>query len=187
MIKVLVVNNYTKYSDDLLHILKGCDVTITSPERLDEMNLDHFQRIILTGGSIFAIRRNETMYEQELKLIRECRVPLLGICLGCELIALAFDGSIQRRDTRIRGFDNLDVDTDDSLFQDINGVTIYHNHIWEITKVPSLFEILLEDKHGPIAIKHNQLPIYGVQFHPEVSAPQVIKNFINLTNSLPNY
>ncbi len=178
--KILVVNNYTKYIDDLLTLLKGHEVTISSPERLEGLLIDSYDRIILAGGGIFAIARNQKLFAAEIKLIQTTKVPLLGICLGCELLAVAFGGVLRRRAERDKGNREVPIHSQDPLFENIKTLNIYQNHIWDITELPDCLLPLVKDKEDILVIKHQDRPLYGVQFHPEMSPStyQLITNFL---------
>jgi anthranilate synthase component 2 len=124
-----------------------------------------------------------------LDIIRESTVPLLGVCLGNQAIAIAFGGEVSHSPPGpLHGKTSL-IDHDGSgLFQGLPSPLVggrYHS--LAITKLPKELEVTARTKDGIImGIKHRIRAIFGLQFHPEsVLTPhglRIIENFLKFTN-----
>ncbi|AMA64860.1 Aminodeoxychorismate synthase component 2 [Candidatus Arsenophonus lipoptenae] len=103
------------------------------------------------------------------------KIPILGICLGHQIIAQAFGASIIRAKKIMHGKVSTVYHNKQGIFQKINhplNVTRYHSLIVEEKTLPKIFEITAwTSNNGNIdeimGIKHKTLAIEGVQFHPE--------------------
>jgi len=99
------------------------------------------------------------------------RIPILGICLGMQVIAQCFGGKIVRAINPVHGKVRRIRHSGAGLFKDIPrqmNVTRYHSLVVERKSLPEEFSIEAESEEGEImAISHNVYPIWGVQFHPE--------------------
>jgi GMP synthase (glutamine-hydrolysing) len=122
----------------------------------------------------------------DIKNILE-KVPVLGICYGAQLMAHTMGGKVENCDTREYGRANLNIVKNDSVIlknmpQDSE---IWMSHGDTITALPADFTIIANTETIPVAgfeCTTNAHPIFGIQFHPEVTHTQfgktIIKNFI---------
>jgi anthranilate synthase/phosphoribosyltransferase len=117
------------------------------------------------------------------------KMPILGICLGHQAIAEAFGGKIVKAEHLMHGkASNIVVDNNSVLFQGMAPVLScgrYHSLIVEEASLPDCLRITAKDETGQImAIEHKELPIYGLQFHPESiltgEGKQILIRFLNL-------
>ncbi|MCX7772972.1 MAG: gamma-glutamyl-gamma-aminobutyrate hydrolase family protein [Clostridia bacterium] len=137
--------------------------------------------------------------EPIFKVIRESNVPLLGVCGGHQLIALAFGAEVSPIEVldaskpgyegcwREKGFTTVkNVGPEDALFKGLPGnVTAYENHCDEVKNLPDNFVLLaVGDKSVIQAFRHKTRAIYGVQFHPEAfdqdhrDGELILRNFL---------
>ncbi|MEX0718449.1 MAG: aminodeoxychorismate/anthranilate synthase component II [Planctomycetaceae bacterium] len=116
------------------------------------------------------------------------KLPILGVCLGHQAIAAAFDGAIVRADEPVHGRTSLVRHAGTGLFENVSDplvATRYHSLIVDETRLPKCLEITARTEDGvPMALAHRDLPIFGVQFHPESvlteSGPAILANFLAL-------
>jgi len=114
--------------------------------------------------------------------------PLFGVCLGHQSIGQHFGGKIIRADRLMHGKTSPIKHHDKDLFAGLpQGLkaTRYHSLIVERETFPECLEITAETEEGEImGLRHKELPIWGVQFHPESIATEngmdLLKNFLNL-------
>ena len=114
-------------------------------------------------------------------------VPVLGFCLGHEIIAVAFRGRIKRL-AEYRNKKEVVIITkpEDPIFDGISKkeVSLVKRHSFHVAEIPPSFESLAESESTPNEIiKHVKKPIYGFQSHPEVSGVdglQMVKNFLRI-------
>ncbi len=112
-------------------------------------------------------------------------IPILGVCLGMQCINEAFGGATITSPLPMHGKTSMVIHNGDDLFAGIKktfSVARYHSLI--IDKVPKELNIVAQTKMGiPMAIRHIQFPVIGVQFHPESFMTDcgsiIIRNFIN--------
>lgn len=126
-----------------------------------------------------------------LEIIRESTVPLLGVCLGHQAIAVAFGGEVGHSPSGpVHGKTAKIYHDGNSIFQSLpNPLVGGRYHSLAITKLPHELEITARTDDGIImGVKHRQRSIFGLQFHPEsVLTPQglrIIENFLRLTRGV---
>jgi anthranilate synthase component 2 len=117
----------------------------------------------------------------------ETRTPLLGVCLGHQTIGQAFGGNVVRCDEIVHGKMGTMHHTGKGLFAGLPTpyeATRYHSLIVDRETLPDTLEITAELEDGTImGLQHRDLPIHGVQFHPESIRSQhghaLLQNFVN--------
>lgn len=99
------------------------------------------------------------------------RIPILGVCLGHQVIGQAYGGKIIRAKKPMHGKKSLIMHHGQAIFKDIPSplmVGRYHSLVVSKDALPSCLVITAESPDGEImALAHKKYPVYGVQFHPE--------------------
>lgn len=99
------------------------------------------------------------------------KIPILGVCLGHQSIGAAFGGHVIRAKQLMHGKTSTITHHGTDIFTDIPSpytVTRYHSLAIERDTLPECLEITAETEDGEImAVAHKELPVFGVQFHPE--------------------
>jgi para-aminobenzoate synthetase component 2 len=116
------------------------------------------------------------------------KVPILGVCLGHQIIGHVFGADIVKGKFPMHGKVTEIYTNQTGLFRGLPKqyqVTRYHSLVVSKTDFPSVLQIDAETKDGVVmALSHRELPIYGVQFHPEAVLTEygheLLKNFIGL-------
>jgi GMP synthase (glutamine-hydrolysing) len=195
--KILLINNHSKHLKKLQNILKNCKVQDCKITTIDfqKVTLDYatkFDAIILSGGyHVSSVVNHPEVYSNELKIIKKSNKPILGICLGFELIACSYNENLTKRKFLKKDIVPVKILEQDELFNNIplfhKHIKAYESHIWTLRtlKKSSKFQVLAKSKYGIEVIKHKTKPIYGVQFHPEMfktktHAYRLIENFIKM-------
>ncbi len=167
--KIAIVNNGIHFPEKIAAMV--CDYTYTVFNRKDISALNHedFDLIILSGSSQLPVKYSQEILEPEMELIRTSTTPVLGICYGCELMAVAFGGQLTDAgaDSKKRSPISIHTTQESALFLEKKHFLVYDAHRWIIERVPKEFDILATSDHGPEIIKHKTRPLYGFQFHPE--------------------
>ena len=154
--------------------------------KLEEIKAKNPKAIIFSGGpnSIYA----EGAPRIDMGVF-DLGIPVLGICYGMQLMTHEFGGEVARSNKREYGMAALELDSKDVLFENINnGSMSWMSHGDSIKKLGAGFECIAHTNNTPFAVmKHNDMPFYGVQFHPEVQhteqGSQFIANFLfNVAN-----
>ncbi len=115
------------------------------------------------------------------------KIPIFGVCLGQQAIAQAFNGDVVRAERLMHGKTSDMYHDGKTIFQGLPNpfpATRYHSLIVKRETLPECFEISAWTKEGEImAIRHKELPIEGVQFHPEsiltTSGKELLRNFVH--------
>jgi para-aminobenzoate synthetase component 2 len=116
------------------------------------------------------------------------RVPLLGVCLGHQCVAEVFGGAICRAPRPVHGKTDEVSHDGEGLFAGVPSpftATRYHSLCVDPESVPDILEVQASTPDGVVmALRHRELPIFGVQFHPEsVLTPEGAKLLANFSMS----
>ncbi|MFQ5920489.1 MAG: gamma-glutamyl-gamma-aminobutyrate hydrolase family protein [Nitrososphaerales archaeon] len=185
---LLVIDNLSSYFNDLTNCLKeaGAAHEVRRYDALlDASSLKNYDGIILSGRMKSTARMNVSNMRL-VKLAYESDKPMLGICYGAEIIALALNGSLRRMERRMVGEEIVTVRRSNPLTDKKDTLRVFESHGYYIARLPEEFSALADSsscKHEIIA--HNTKQIFGTQFHPEVNVSGdghgIIDNFVKLT------
>lgn len=127
---------------------------------------------VIVGGGLPSVNDSKQWIEDEIGLIKRAaslKLPVLGICFGHQLIGKAFGSMIVRRERRV-GFANIIKAQDNPIFNGLPSTwksAVYHQD--RVESVPRGFELIATSNYCEVqAMAHKELPIWTVQFHPEV-------------------
>jgi para-aminobenzoate synthetase component 2 len=187
--KLLVIDNYDSFTYNLVQIFGELDLEPVV-KRNDEISTTEIEelspdRICISPGP----GRPEDA-GISLGVIREFgeRIPILGVCLGHQCIAQVFGGEVVRAEKLMHGKTSMIRHNCRGVFQDIAQpleATRYHSLIVRRESLPDSLEITAEtDESEIMGLQHRQLPIHGVQFHPESiltsEGKKLLANFLRL-------
>ncbi|NNK56909.1 MAG: C26 family cysteine hydrolase domain-containing family [Desulfofustis sp.] len=117
-------------------------------------------------------------------------VPVIGFCLGHEIIAAAYRGRIKKLDKYRQKREIVRITMDDPIFEGVDNreVGLVKRHTFHVSELPETFVSLAESDTTPNEIiRHREKPIYGFQAHPEVSGGdglQMVKNFLRMCGAI---
>ena len=119
------------------------------------------------------------------------RVPILGVCLGHQCLVSHFGGDIVRAERLMHGKTSMAKHDGKTIFDGLSQpfeVGRYHSLCAEHHSLPDVLELTAETDRGEImGVRHKELPLEGVQFHPEsVLTPegdQLMANFLRVSTS----
>ncbi len=178
--KILVVNNHGQYNHRIhrtLHYLKIPSEIIPNSTAIDKINEKEPAGIILGGGP--TIERAGNCF----KYVKELDYPILGICLGHQIIAKAYDGQIGAAGIESYAKIEISIKDENDIFKGLGDtMKVWASHKDEVIKLPEHFKTLASSPICEIeAMKHEDKPLYGIQFHPEVyhteNGPKLFENF----------
>ena len=184
---MLVIDNYDSFTYNLVQYLGelGADLDVRRNNRvtIDEINDIAPSRILLSPGPCTP---NEAGIS--LDVVREFagRVPILGVCLGHQTVGQAFGGKVIRAPKLMHGKTSEIEHDGQGVFQGLPSpftATRYHSLIVERESLPAELEITAEADGLIMGLRHRELPVEGVQFHPEsiltTEGKSLLKNFLD--------
>lgn len=166
---VLIINNYSKHILELKNLLQNHNVTTVENDKFDGDIKKDINLIILTGGHRKSIMRHQTEFTHELEIIKITNIPIIGICLGAEMIAYVYGAKMKKMLFKKRGYYNINPVENTKIISANKNITVFEAHRWTIKELPSTFEVLATSRDGIEVFKHIDKKIYGLQFHPEVN------------------
>ena len=186
---LVLIDNYDSFSYNLVHFLGelGAEAEVWRNDVIapDEVLARRPEAIVLSPGPCDPDKAGIC-----LELVRRAagRAPLLGVCLGHQTIAQAFGARIVRADAPMHGKLSAVRHRGGPLFAGLPSpfeATRYHSLTVEPESLPGVFDVTADTEDGTImAIRHRDLPIHGVQFHPESIASEygheVLANFLDI-------
>ena len=187
--RLLMIDNYDSFTYNLVQYLGelGQDVHTV---RNDAITLDQIERlaperIVISPGPCTP---NEAGISVPLLRHFAGRLPILGVCLGHQAIGAAFGGRIVRARELMHGKTSLIEHTGKGVFQGLPSpftVIRYHSLAIERASLPDCLEVTATTADGEImGVRHRELPIEGVQFHPESILTEhghaLLRNFLRI-------
>ena len=187
---MILIDNYDSFTYNIVQYLEelGVEPKIFENDKvtIDELKSLDFDSIIISPGA-----GNPDTAGISMAVLEEFykTKKILGICLGHQCIAKFFGANIVKSENPTHGkTSKIFVCENSKLFKNLPknfDVTRYHSLEVEKSSMPPDLKITAETQDGIImALEHNALPIYGVQFHPEAILTQygheLLKNFIDI-------
>lgn len=165
--RVTLINNGTKEPEKLYDLLCGHDVTsLTLEDALRALDIPA-DLIVLSGSSRFPIAYHPHEVSAEIELIQKTDTPIIGICYGAELLAVAYGGTLRDMGEKTHGVMSIAATADPELFSGRTSFDAYEAHRWTIDTLPEELVVLAQSETGPEVIRHQTKMQYGFQFHPE--------------------
>ncbi|HSI39229.1 MAG TPA: aminodeoxychorismate/anthranilate synthase component II [Xanthobacteraceae bacterium] len=186
---ILLVDNYDSFTWNLVHYLGGLGAEV-EVRRNDAVTVDEAlalrpEAIVLSPGPCTP---DEAGICCELIARAAMSVPIFGVCLGHQAIGQVFGGDVIRAPVPVHGKLTEVRHRGESVFRGINGpfkATRYHSLVVDRDTLPDALSVTAETDGGLImGLSHRELPVHGVQFHPESIASEhghtILKNFLDL-------
>ena len=186
---LLMIDNYDSFTYNLVQYLGelGEDVRVYRNDKItvEEIEALHPQRLVISPGpctpkeagiSVDAIRHFAG------------RMPVLGVCLGHQSLAVAFGGEVVRADRLMHGKTSMIHHDGKTIFRALPNpfeATRYHSLLVKRATLPDCLEVSAETAEGEImGLRHRTLGVEGVQFHPEsiltAAGMDLLRNFLKL-------
>ena len=139
--------------------------------------------IIISGAPILITEKNPDPYLALFEWLKTPRVPVLGICFGHQLMGMTF-GALASRQREDRDWQTIEVLHDCPLFDKLPPeLELMEDHCETISIPAGFHHVATSDSCVNEAMMHASLPLYGVQFHPEVSGnlgAVLLENFVHI-------
>lgn len=186
---ILVIDNYDSFTYNLVQYLGelGAETQVVRNDKLGTAEILQMapDKIVISPGPCTP---NEAGVSLDVIRLLGGNIPVLGVCLGHQCIGQACGGKVIRAPKVMHGKTSEIYHTNDPLFADLPNpftATRYHSLIVERESLPDCLEVIAETEDGTImALRHRELPIWGVQFHPESiltsGGKTILKNFLEM-------
>jgi anthranilate synthase component 2 len=187
---LLMIDNYDSFTYNLVQYFMqlGVDVEVVRNDKLTLADIETMapRQLVISPGpctpaeagiSVAAIQHFAG------------KIPLLGICLGHQSMAAAFGGRVVRADKLMHGKTSMISHDGQGLFAGVDNpfeATRYHSLIAERASFPACLKVTAwTDETVIMGLEHRELPLWGVQFHPESILTrcglQLLENFLRLS------
>jgi len=184
---IVMIDNYDSFTYNLvqylgemgqeLKVFRNDKVTIPEIEALKP------ERIVISPGPCTP---KEAGVSVEVIRYFAGKVPILGVCLGHQSIGYAFGGEIVRADRLMHGKTSMIHHDGQSVFRGLPNpfeATRYHSLVVRRETMPDCLVVTAEtDEREVMGIRHRDLPVEGVQFHPESvlteAGKRLLRNFV---------
>ena len=156
------------------------DFTTVKFNEVPSLEILQFDSFILSGR-IKNDKKMNAINSQIIKYAITEKKSLLGICYGAEILAVTIGGTIKKSDKPVKGEETVIVEKKNKICQ--NEAQVFESHKYEISQLGNQLHSLASSKSCKHEIvKHNNLNIYGTQFHPEMSndGQSIIQAFLSI-------
>jgi len=191
---LLMIDNYDSFTFNIVQYLAqlGEEVHVVRNDELGVTDIATLRpdRIVVSPGPCSPEEAGISV-----AAIREYagKIPLLGVCLGHQSIGAAFGGTVVRSVSLMHGKTSPIHHDGQELFAGLPNpfnATRYHSLVVERSTLPDCLEVTAWVENGEImGMRHRELPVWGVQFHPESilteGGMQLLDNFLQLSRRYP--
>lgn len=186
---LLMIDNYDSFTYNLVQYFGelGQDVRVYRNDKItiEEMEALRPQQLVVSPGPCTP---NEAGISVDAIRHFSGRLPVLGVCLGHQSLAVAFGGEVVRADRLMHGKTSMIHHDGKTVFRDLPNpfeATRYHSLLVNRATVPECLEVSAETAEGEImGLRHRTLGVEGVQFHPEsiltAAGKDLLRNFLKL-------
>lgn len=182
---ILIIDNYDSFTYNLFQAIAELGVE-AKVVRNDQISLAEIEKLAPKGIILSPGPGRPEESGICLEILKDPKVPVLGVCLGHQAIGLMYGATVERAPEIVHGKESLVFHNRKKLFK---GMPLpfkagrYHSLV--VKNLPPALKADAETPEGLImALSHVTLPLYGVQFHPEsILTPEgkiLLKNFVGL-------
>ena len=189
--KIILIDNYDSFTFNLYHYLSSLKVNVdvirNDKITYKEIIKNKYNRIVISPGP-----GNPNQSGNCLEIVKSLykKIPILGVCLGHQIIGQVFGSKIIQAKKLMHGKISIIKSNNIGILKNLPSkfeATRYHSLIVDKKTLSNQLEITAETKDGIImGIMHKKYNIHGVQFHPEsiktILGIKILKNFINYKN-----
>jgi anthranilate synthase/aminodeoxychorismate synthase-like glutamine amidotransferase len=192
---ILVVDNYDSFTFNLVQALQaaGAEVRVVRNDAIDRAGVEalaadadaHLRGIVISPGPGDPTSAGVSV--ATIEVAREREIPLLGVCLGMQSMAVAFGATIVRAPTLVHGEASEVTHDGAGLLEGMPPSFMaarYHSLAVDVATLPAELRVtaMSEVDRVVMGIRHVSLPLEGVQFHPESvltpEGPHLLANFL---------
>lgn len=193
MSRILIIDCFDSFTFNIHHYLDevnsgNCDVVRYDDFRPDTIR--NYSHVVISPGP--GLPSHYPLLNSAIEACRHGSISLLGVCLGLQAIAEHFGGSLHNLSKVLHGVHSpIEVSPGCALFHSLETpLEVGHYHSWVVSEedFPEVLRITSRTREGLImSVEHRELPIHGVQFHPEsimtAGGKTMLKNWLELRSS----
>ncbi len=184
-----MLDNYDSFTYNLVQYLGelGADLKVYRNDMIttEEIQRMRPEKIVISPGPS---NPDHAGISLEVIQVFKNKIPIFGVCLGHQCLGQAFGGRIIRAKKLMHGKTSSIKHNGKEIFKGLQNpfqATRYHSLVIERDSMPKCFDITAESEDGEImGIRHKDLPLWGVQFHPEsiltTEGKKLLDNFLKL-------
>ena len=171
MARILVVDNYDSFVFNLVQYLQqlGADCTVVRNDEIEPSAAKGYDGVLISPGPGTPERAGISV-----ELVKFCaaeKIPLFGVCLGHQAIGVAFGATVSQAPELLHGKTSQVIHSGSGILAELPSpfrATRYHSLAVEAPTLPTEIEVTGRTESGVVmSMRHRELPIEGVQFHPE--------------------
>lgn len=188
--KILVINSAEPEVIDYVHPLirtihdLGYDAELIEWRKLFLFSAFSDYNAILISASPIGNNANFDERIRAFQWLRECTIPVLGICAGHQFIGSTFGSSLIKNEEFEMGIKQVQILQEDPVFEGCPGELQVLQQHHDSIHLPDGFELLASSEKCKVqAIRHKERLIYGFQWHAEISSENIIRNFLTMSRS----
>jgi len=183
-VKILLIDNYDSFTYNLVQYLgelgAETEVVRNDAAEVERLRARGFAGLIVSPGP--GDPSQAGISEEAVGAFAADRTPVLGVCLGHQAIGTVFGGRIVRARSLMHGKTSLVEHDGRGVFHALPSpfeATRYHSLVIEASSCPEVLEVSARSADGEImGVRHRELPVEGVQFHPESILTRVGKDLL---------
>ena len=194
---ILVIDNYDSFTFNLVQALEaaGADVRVVRNDAIDRSGIAaladdptvDLRGIVVSPGP--GDPGSAGVSVEAIEVAADRAIPLLGVCLGMQSMAVAFGGRVVRAPTLVHGEASEVTHDGEGLLQGLPPAFMaarYHSLCVDRDSLPEVLRVtaMTEEDGVVMGLRHTSLPLEGVQFHPESvltpEGPHLLANFLRL-------
>ena len=169
--KIVIIDNYDSFTYNLSHLVKelGAEVDVLRNDQFGLSDLELYSKIILSPGPGIP---SEAGLLMDVIRTYAGKKPILGVCLGHQAIGEVFGARLENLTEVFHGVESpCHIVKEDPIFSRVEkDITVGRYHSWVVSRegLPDCLEVIAESDEGQImALRHRELNVRGIQFHPE--------------------
>ncbi|MFA7174153.1 MAG: aminodeoxychorismate/anthranilate synthase component II [Kiritimatiellia bacterium] len=190
---ILVIDNYDSFTYNLVQYLREMqsqvEVCRNDAITIAELETKDLEAIVISPGPG---RPEGAGISMEVVKAFAGRIPILGVCLGHQVIGVCYGAKVVHAKKLMHGKTSEVTCDGEFIFKNLGAHPIkamrYHSLALERATLPDTLVITAETDDGEImGVRHRELPVFGIQFHPEsIMTPtgkRILRNFLKLTKA----
>lgn len=189
-VRLLIIDNYDSFTYNLLQYLGelGAAIEVVRNDvcTVEELLAKHPDGLVVSPGP--GAPKDAGVCEAAIRAFGEQGIPVLGVCLGHQAIGEEFGGKVILAKQLMHGKTSQIHHQHQGVFAGLPSpfeATRYHSLVVEGASCPAVLEVTARTEDGEImGVRHRELPIEGVQFHPEsiltTHGKELLKNFLRV-------